>query len=162
MKRMAHILLRDEDVISWSISFLEDYRLAQGKISSTSQSLGEVSVKWCKPDVGFYKINTDAAINGKSQKFGCCGRNSSQLVAASSVQCISACLSPQAAEASAILMGFHVVVEANLLPVVLESDAKWVVESINDIRPSYTDIGIIFTDIVDVMSEFSISCFLHF
>ncbi|KAK3205805.1 hypothetical protein Dsin_019851 [Dipteronia sinensis] len=55
--------LGDEDVISWSISFLEDFRLAQGKISSTSPSIGSVFVKWCKLDVGFYKINIDAAIN---------------------------------------------------------------------------------------------------
>ncbi|KAK3229615.1 hypothetical protein Dsin_001496 [Dipteronia sinensis] len=84
-------------------------------------------------------------------------RNSYAQVLVSSVQGISACLSPQVAEASAILRGMHVAVEADLLPAVLKSDAKWVVEAINDNRPSYADIGIIIKDIVDVMSEYAIS-----
>ncbi|KAK3183027.1 hypothetical protein Dsin_030313 [Dipteronia sinensis] len=48
-------------------------------------------------------------------------------------------------------------VDEYLIPAVLESDAKWVVEAINNSRPSYADVGIIFKDIMDVMSEFPIS-----
>ncbi|KAK3189532.1 hypothetical protein Dsin_029093 [Dipteronia sinensis] len=59
--------------------------------------------------------------------------DSSKLVVAASVQCIFACLSPQAEKASAILMGMRVAVDENLNPAVLESDAKWVVEAINNI-----------------------------
>ena len=81
-------------------------------------------------------------------------RNSSSYVLVSSVKCISACLSPQAAEAFAILRGMCVTVEADLLIAVLESDVKWVVDAIKDISPPCV---IIIRDIVGVMIEFAIS-----
>ncbi|KAK2643307.1 hypothetical protein Ddye_025070 [Dipteronia dyeriana] len=64
---------------------------------------------------------------------------------------------PKAGEASATLRGMSVAVDADLILVVLESDAKWVVDAINDNRPSCADIGIILRDIVSIMSEFSTS-----
>ncbi|KAK3212383.1 hypothetical protein Dsin_017089 [Dipteronia sinensis] len=76
---------------------------------------------------------------------------------ASSVQSINACFSPQAAETSAILRCMCVAVESGLLPAVLESDAKWVVDAINDNCPSSADIGIIFRDILCIVTEFVIS-----
>ncbi|KAK2655132.1 hypothetical protein Ddye_008184 [Dipteronia dyeriana] len=37
---------------------------------SISQSFVKIGFRWCKPDVGIYKINTNAAINGLDQKVG--------------------------------------------------------------------------------------------
>ncbi|KAK1549198.1 hypothetical protein Q3G72_023866 [Acer saccharum] len=64
---------------------------------------------------------------------------------------------PLGCQASAILRGMRLAVDLDLLPAVLESDAKWVVYAINDNRPYCANIGIIFKDIACFMIEFVIS-----
>ncbi|KAK3220103.1 hypothetical protein Dsin_014073 [Dipteronia sinensis] len=64
---------------------------------------------------------------------------------------------PHNAEASAILRGLRVAVDSGLFPAELESDAKWVVDMINNRQSSCADIGIICKDIVYVMTQFDIS-----
>ncbi|KAK3190197.1 hypothetical protein Dsin_029758 [Dipteronia sinensis] len=150
---------RSEDVISWYISFLDDCHLAYGKRPSATQFLIKPGVKWSCPAAGKYKINTDAAINSQSQRVGVgvLIRDSSSQVWLSSVSNFHACFSPHNAEASAILRGLRVAVDSGLFLAVLESDANWVVDMINDRRSSCADIGIICRDIVYVMTQFDVS-----
>ncbi|KAK3221467.1 hypothetical protein Dsin_008492 [Dipteronia sinensis] len=75
----------------------------------------------------------------------------------SSIQKIITCLSPLIAEAIAILKGLHFTVDSGLLPAVLESDAKWVVDLINYEGKSDADIGSIVSDIVAVANSYGIS-----
>ena len=56
----------------------------------------------------------------------------------------------------AILRGLHLAVDYSFLPVVLESDAKAVVELINSETSTYADIGIIIRDIVTLSHQFEI------
>ncbi|KAK2638130.1 hypothetical protein Ddye_025925 [Dipteronia dyeriana] len=75
----------------------------------------------------------------------------------SSAQNIEACFSPSIAEAVAILRGLRFVVDAGLLPIVLESDTKWVVDLVNSDNKSNSDIGIIVKDILVLARKFNIS-----
>ncbi|KAI9174611.1 hypothetical protein LWI28_020125 [Acer negundo] len=45
------------------------------------------------------------------------------------------------AEAIAVLTGLRVAIDAGLLPTVIESDAKWIVDLINSDNESSVDIG---------------------
>ncbi|KAK2656680.1 hypothetical protein Ddye_009732 [Dipteronia dyeriana] len=60
------------------------------------------------------------------------------------------------AEAVAISRGLHFAIDSGLLPVVLESDAKGVVDLINSGRCIYTDIGIVITVIMNLSRQFTI------
>ncbi|KAK3194307.1 hypothetical protein Dsin_025617 [Dipteronia sinensis] len=92
---------------------------------------------------GVYKINTDAAINEcyKVIGVGVIIRNYRGEVYASFTQRILACFSPPVAEATAILRGLRFAIDSGLLPVVLESDAKWVVDLINSDDSNNADIA---------------------
>ncbi|KAK3205673.1 hypothetical protein Dsin_019719 [Dipteronia sinensis] len=73
-------------------------------------------------------------------------RNSGGQVLASSVQRFSACL----AGATSILRGLRFAVDSGLLPTVLESDAKWVVDLINSNETDFTGIGVVICDSVSL------------
>ncbi|TXG57272.1 hypothetical protein EZV62_018585 [Acer yangbiense] len=61
-------ILRDEDMVSWSIDFLAKFRGAQVMNPILPMSSVYSLDKWRKLDNGVFKINTDAAINGVNQR----------------------------------------------------------------------------------------------
>ena len=84
--------------------------------------------------VGMYKLNTDAALDVRGNVVGVglviwdrVGR-----VMATSAQRVVASFTPPVAEASTVLRGLQLAVDASLLPIEIESDALEVVT----IRPS--------------------------
>ncbi|KAK1575601.1 hypothetical protein Q3G72_006828 [Acer saccharum] len=75
---------------------------------------------------------------------------------------ISASFSTEIAKAMAILRGILFAVDIGLLPITIESDAKYVVETINLEWPValYSDLGIVVYDILGWLSKLPISvCF---
>ncbi|KAK0583808.1 hypothetical protein LWI29_003361 [Acer saccharum] len=72
-------------------------------------------------------------------------------------QKIYACFSPLIAKAMTILRGIHFVADTGLLPAVMESDAKSVVELINTKCCSCADVGVIISDILALINFFNIS-----
>ena len=77
------------------------------------------------PDLGSYKINSDAALDmvGHTVGVGVVIRNSDGLVMASNSQEIATTFSPQVAEAVAICRGLQLAVDSGLIPCMLESTA---------------------------------------
>ncbi|KAK2642149.1 hypothetical protein Ddye_023912 [Dipteronia dyeriana] len=106
-----------------------------------------------------YKVNTDAAIKGGQSRVGVgiVVRNHSGLMMGSSSQNIVAFFSPQVAEAMAILRGIRFAVDSGLLPAVVESDAKAVVELVNGGVGPLADIGSVVLDFLSFTSRFLIS-----
>ncbi|KAK1560929.1 hypothetical protein Q3G72_032435 [Acer saccharum] len=113
-----------------------------------------ISPPWCSPAHGLFKVNMDVAVSGRHNRIGIgvVGRNHSGLVMGSSLQSISACFSPQVAEAMAILRGIRF---ATLICV--ESDAKVVVGMINGGVAPLADIGLVVQDILSFVRRFLIS-----
>ncbi|KAK3229592.1 hypothetical protein Dsin_001473 [Dipteronia sinensis] len=148
------------DVFGWAIDFLRDYQAARFVASNPVASLTSAQIwRWIVPAEGIYKINTDAAFKGYSNQggVGIIVRNSDGHVMRSSIQKIAICSSPLIVEAIAILKGLHFAVDSSLLSAVLESDAKWVVDLINNEGKSDADIGVIVSDIVAVSNSSGIS-----
>ncbi|KAI9162366.1 hypothetical protein LWI28_026595 [Acer negundo] len=92
-----------------------------------------------------FKINYDIAIFEDQQLVGVgiLIRDSFGHVCTSSTRRITACFSQAVVEATAVLVGMKVVVDAGLLPTILESDAKGVVDLINSNKESCSVIGYI-------------------
>ncbi|KAK3219570.1 hypothetical protein Dsin_013540 [Dipteronia sinensis] len=107
-------------------SFLEEFRNVNkaGVVDGCVNRLNGVS--WCPQDTGFYKLNTDAAVDDVNGKVSCgiIIRDCDGSVMASSVQLISTGFSAQVAEAMAMLRGFIFAYDSGLFPCILESDAK--------------------------------------
>ena len=69
---------------------------------------------------------------------------------ASSVQQLEASFTPQVAEVVAILRGIEFATDLGLVPIVVESDALGVVNTINSYSPNKAEIGIVIDDIVSI------------
>ncbi|KAK2648902.1 hypothetical protein Ddye_016391 [Dipteronia dyeriana] len=84
--------------------------------------IGLMKMRWKAPDVGVFKVNTDAAIMTTNQVVGVgiVVRDSNGQLVGTSAQNNEACFSPSIAEAVAILRGLRFVVDAGLFPAVLE------------------------------------------
>ncbi|TXG67924.1 hypothetical protein EZV62_009199 [Acer yangbiense] len=144
---------RVEHIFAWASNFLDKFRgasVSRPPISHSSSVSPDSVVKWAPPPTGSFKINSDAAVRVDSQLIGVgivvkdsCGR-----VCASSVNRINACSSPSVVEAIAIRNGIRLAGDTDLLPAVLESDAKWVVDLINSNDDICADIGSIISEIV--------------
>ncbi|KAK2656308.1 hypothetical protein Ddye_009360 [Dipteronia dyeriana] len=111
------------------------------------------------PLAGIFRINTDATIQDSNQLIGVgeIVRDSGGQVLASSVQRFSTCFSPHVAEATTILRGLLFAVDSGLLPAVLESDARWVVDLIDSNETAFADLGVVICDIVSLKKQFDVS-----
>ncbi|KAK3190102.1 hypothetical protein Dsin_029663 [Dipteronia sinensis] len=107
-------------------------------------------VKWCSRVRGCFKINTDAAVdkNNSCIRAGIIIRDYKGVAVRTFIQKIHVNFSPQTAEAMALLCGIRGAVAADLVPTIVESDAKVVVNIVNlGVVPS-ADIGNIIADIL--------------
>ncbi|KAK1571513.1 hypothetical protein Q3G72_018476 [Acer saccharum] len=140
------------EVLGWSESFIEDFRQASF-CGGTGVCRSPEKLRWKAPDRGFFKINTDAAIDtaGGRSGLGVIIRDCKGLVMASACYGISASLQPQIAEAMAIFRGILLAFSSGLLPALLESDALSVVNEINAKEPSFADVGVVVSDILGVL-----------
>jgi hypothetical protein len=127
-------------------------------ISFPSPACPAIVVKWNAHDVGVFKINTDTTLREADLSVGADSiiHDDGGHVWVSSAQKFVFGFSPLMAKALAILRGLHLAVDYGLLPTVLESDAKSVVDLINSDSCSFTDIGVIVSDIVALSCRFNI------
>ncbi|KAK0593500.1 hypothetical protein LWI29_037749 [Acer saccharum] len=69
----AHSLpcFRNENVVAWSSDYIEEFHKANMVVRTSTGSKSNVDrVKWSKPDIGSFKINTDAMIKEASNQVG--------------------------------------------------------------------------------------------
>ncbi|KAK1566581.1 hypothetical protein Q3G72_001669 [Acer saccharum] len=130
-----------EIVWEWATKFVDKFQAANSKVTGNQLREQVERPKWQCPTSGMFKINTDAALLATQMKvgFGIIIRNDSGAVMGSSIQPAVATVSPQAAEAMAIFRGITFALKTGFLPLVVESDAKGVVELINKGVPSDAD-----------------------
>ncbi|KAK2649623.1 hypothetical protein Ddye_017112 [Dipteronia dyeriana] len=150
-----------DEVVSWASSYLEDFksaRLVDTSCLVSSSCSNELVTKWTLSPVDTFKVNVDAAIQADKQLVGVglIVRQSNGLVLVASAQCFTACFSPLVAEAVAILRGLQCAVSCGFYPVVLDSDAKWVVDLINSGNETQAEIGAIVEDILVISKQFNI------
>ncbi|KAK2642117.1 hypothetical protein Ddye_023880 [Dipteronia dyeriana] len=112
------------------------------------------TMKWCCPSFGAYKVNTNAAIFSTQRRigFGIIVRDHAGDAMGSSSQSLIACLSAQIAEAMAVLCGIIFTVETGLLPTVIESDSKSVVDLINSGKAPIANVGIVIRNVFELMN----------
>ncbi|KAK2634784.1 hypothetical protein Ddye_029576 [Dipteronia dyeriana] len=131
-----HSLVLVLKVMEWAVSFLKEFRSASmvkvgnGKDGRDGDRVA--NHPWQPPPACFFKINTDAAVNGKGKGsgIGVVIRDCDGKVMASLCRNILANYEPQIAEALAILEGCRLAINHNLMPSVLEFDALVVVRVI--------------------------------
>ncbi|KAK3230018.1 hypothetical protein Dsin_001899 [Dipteronia sinensis] len=138
-----------ENVVPWSEEFLEEFMVFNGVVGIQREQVRQNEIKWHPPEVGFFKLNTYAAID--VQKW-CVGlgmvvRDHFGAVKAYSTQRIEARYSASVAEALAILRGISFAIYCGYDHLVIESDALGVVNMINSGTEISTDIGVIIGDI---------------
>ncbi|TXG53482.1 hypothetical protein EZV62_022651 [Acer yangbiense] len=142
--------IRNEDVFAWASDYIGEFRMANLVEKGPAGLPRPVArIRWSKPDIGSFKINTDAAIKVANNQVGVGAiiRDSGGKVMVAAVQRMDACYDPSVAEAVAILFGLRVAVGRGLLPAVLESDAQSVVNLICSGSDICADIGVVLSDI---------------
>ncbi|KAK3221237.1 hypothetical protein Dsin_008262 [Dipteronia sinensis] len=139
----------DSDFLEWVHGFTKDYRIANQKHKGASSNGVCVENSWRPLDEGWFKVNSDTAIDGENMKvgIGIIIRNSNGVVMASSTQSLKAGYSHQMAEATAILRGLQFAVYTGLVPCMIESDAQVVINLLKAGVPPYSDVGLIIQDI---------------
>ncbi|KAK3206178.1 hypothetical protein Dsin_020224 [Dipteronia sinensis] len=149
----------DEDVVGWAKNFIREFMSTNSIVPIHLSPSQAPMAKWCCPEFGFFNVNTDAAITGSSNRIGLgiMVQNHDGLVMVSSIQSIMACFSPQVAEATALLHGIRFVIDASLLPALVESDAKSVVDLVKAGLAPQSDIGTIISEILLISISFPIS-----
>ncbi|KAK2656769.1 hypothetical protein Ddye_009821 [Dipteronia dyeriana] len=113
------------------------------------------------PPVGYFKINTDAALSfsDKIPGVGVVIQDSGGLVMACLCGNARGFYEPQIAEAKAILRGFRLALETGLYTAILESDALSVVNLIKAKEIPSSDVSVVIHDILDLFENVGVfSC----
>ena len=133
--------------MGWAGGFLEAYREAN-KPQQREGSKGSVSV-WPPPNPGVWAISVDAAVDATGGRYGsgCVIRDHWGMVLASEIAAKSLGLSPELAEATAILRGLDLAKDLGLRRVVVHSDCLRVVNAIKVRDIPHTELGTIVEDI---------------
>ncbi|KAK3198881.1 hypothetical protein Dsin_022296 [Dipteronia sinensis] len=144
-----------EDIFEWANHFVREGNTASSVLNTTDGQLNNQSKIWKPPNQGLYKINCDAAINLVGCLVGCgvVIRNEKGLIMAASSQRMLASFPSHIAEATAILCGIQLAIDTGLNPIIVESDAAVVVEWINCGDVLYSEIGVIISDIKNLLQQ---------
>ncbi|KAK3205423.1 hypothetical protein Dsin_019469 [Dipteronia sinensis] len=141
-------------VLSWSMNFLLEFQKANVACNGMCDTGGTDTIKWSPPIADMYKINTDATLDVEANIVGVgiviwnpCGD-----VMGSAAQRLVVSFLPPLAEAVAILRGIEFVIELGTL-LVVESDARGMVNLINSGRPNLVEIGLVCNDIASRIQE---------
>ncbi|KAL5773127.1 hypothetical protein ACOSQ2_013051 [Xanthoceras sorbifolium] len=150
--------LRVQDIVPWSLSFLAEFESAISPPPHPS-SLARVRPKWEAPSPGWFKINSNAAIDSVRRVvgFGVIIRNDCGQVLAALYQSYLLLVSVEVAKAMAIRRGILLAVELGISPVGFESDASSLISSIIKGDPPLSDVGLIVANIIHLVSSLSIS-----
>ena len=101
-------------------------------------------------------MNKDAVECGANQRIGIgiIVRNHDGLVMGFFTRIVSALFSPQIEEAAAMLRGIKFAIDTELLPAVIESDVKSVVDLVRFGTIPYADVGVVIVDILSLLNCF--------
>ncbi|KAK2664585.1 hypothetical protein Ddye_003159 [Dipteronia dyeriana] len=148
----------DENLVGWALNFVNELNEAcslHDTLLINPIQLKNPMVKWSRPNVGMYKVNTDAAIQSTQNRIGIgiVIRDNVGSVMGCSTQVLEACFSPQVAEATAILRGFSFAMDSGLLPAVFESDAQVLVDLINSGNVPLDETGTVIVDILRLINS---------
>ncbi|KAH7575778.1 hypothetical protein JRO89_XS02G0217900 [Xanthoceras sorbifolium] len=125
-------------IVFWRVCFYDDYISANEKINSSSAVVcpaaqpSGFAIRWHHPPYGFYKVNMDAAVDVSGLRIGLgfVIRDGHGLVLAAGSQPLHLYVSPQIAEALAILQVVRFASELGITPIMVESNALEVVNLI--------------------------------
>ncbi|KAK2648872.1 hypothetical protein Ddye_016361 [Dipteronia dyeriana] len=134
------------------IDFLMGYKAVNDVESCRYTNVGLTVARWCPPNNGFYKINSDAVIDcGRLLVVvGLVIRDSEGLVLVASAQCVHVGYSPQVVETVALLLhNLNLAFEMGLRPVVVESNSLGIVQLVNAGVSCPSDIGLVLDEIQD-------------
>ncbi|KAL5851498.1 hypothetical protein ACOSQ3_006616 [Xanthoceras sorbifolium] len=157
-------LLPVVDIVPWSIAFLEDF--AKAGLLFPPASVGvRVQPRWEAPSSGWFKINSDAAVDSVRKRvgLGVVIHDWQGRVVVSLSQSYPLLVLVEVTEAIAIRRGLQLVSEIGLSPVGFESDASSLVSFIVKKDPPLSDVGLVVADIIHLVSLLSVShiSFVH-
>ncbi|KAK3188279.1 hypothetical protein Dsin_027840 [Dipteronia sinensis] len=138
-----------ETVVPWSEDFLADFMVVNGVFGIQREHVRQNEIKWHHPEVGFFNLNIDAAIDVQKWcvRLGMVVRDHFGADKACSTQRIEVRYFASVAEALAILRGISFAIYCGYDHLVIESDALGVVNMINPCSKVFANIGVIIEDI---------------
>ncbi|KAL5742583.1 hypothetical protein ACOSP7_011960 [Xanthoceras sorbifolium] len=147
-------LLSVEDTVGWSERFLVDFQAAVAVPSVRCELVVE---RWRAPSPGWFKINSDVAVDvrGRRLGFGVVIRDYTGKVLVSYTSLLLGLFSSDIGEALAILRGLRLAIDMGLSTVCVESDAASVVKQLSSRVSSCSDIGLILDDILSLVVNFA-------
>ncbi|KAK2646872.1 hypothetical protein Ddye_022067 [Dipteronia dyeriana] len=154
----------DVDFVGWSMNFIECFRSENPGEDQVPIGGRYANINWCKPDRGWFKVNTDAAVNNLKCGIGAgiIIKNHLEVVRCCSIRNFHENFSPQITEAISLLCGIKLAVEENFVSAVIEFDAKAVVDMIKMGVELAADVGTIIGDILCLIFGKPISIFFLF
>ncbi|KAL5810835.1 hypothetical protein ACOSQ4_027403 [Xanthoceras sorbifolium] len=152
-------LLSVEGIACWAELFLVEFRSSCVRFSRSRIPIVE---RWKAPSPGWFKINSDFAIDvcGGRTGLGITDRNEAGLVMLSCVIPVVGMFSPVMAEAMALLHGLQLAVDYGICPCYSEADATSVVQQMSSKVSSCSDVNLVVDDILSLVAslyEFSVS-----
>ncbi|KAL5562198.1 hypothetical protein UlMin_031945 [Ulmus minor] len=155
------IWLDDESCFSWAQLHQADFLEANFRKRDTSKAM--VASPWQAPEVGFVKVNSDAAWCSKRKKFGLGSviRDYAGKVLGSVATPISSSVSVAVAESWALEKGASLAKQMGFSTVVLESDCLGVTKALESRTIHDSDLSYIFDSIYEICNEFDMSKFSY-
>ncbi|KAK3227400.1 hypothetical protein Dsin_007262 [Dipteronia sinensis] len=149
----------DESVMCWATNFIVEFWVVNGVTAVKPCPSQNLNAKWSAHVEGYLKVNTDTTMNYDLNRIGfrIIMRDHTCQVMGYFIQRISARVSPQVAEAMADLRGVRFVFGSGLIPAIIESDAKSVMDLILDEVVPLTDVGTVISDILMLNKNHNIS-----
>ncbi|KAL5832841.1 hypothetical protein ACOSQ3_016515 [Xanthoceras sorbifolium] len=145
-----------DDLVPWSKSFLDDFRVAT-LLSSSPEPL--MALHWEVPSPSWFKLNSDAAIDLPNMKVGigvvirdCEGR-----VAAAMASSLNSLILVECAEGLALLKVMKLAVEVGVSHCMFEFDAASLVSLMANKLSPRSDVGLIVLDLL-ALSSSSVNC----
>lgn len=148
------VFLHPKEVVTRASMSLQEYTQAQNWVPHTRPSGGaECMINWRPPPLGWLKVNWDAAVDKSNGRIGLgvVIRDHLGQMYASKSQTRHGYLEPVAAEAMAALLASLLCCEMRLQQVMLEGDAKVIVDAVNARETVWTRWGHLVEDILQTL-----------
>ncbi|KAL5766513.1 hypothetical protein ACOSP7_017130 [Xanthoceras sorbifolium] len=154
----SSLVLDVEDVVPWSRAYLADFCAAPFSVRPPKPLRFE---KWVAPSPGWFKLNSDAAVDVSNNRIGLgvVIRDGHGAVVAALAKGLNSLLSVDCAESLAILEGIRFAHSLGISPVGVESDSASVVGLINKKAPPSSELGLIISNILSFEGFLSVRQF---
>ncbi|KAL5565829.1 hypothetical protein UlMin_028993 [Ulmus minor] len=156
-----HIWLDDESCYSWARLYHADFLEANCRKGEPPKKA--VASPWQAPEVGFVKVNTDAAWCSNKKKFGLGSviRDYSGKVLGSVAMPISSSVSVAVAESWALEKGASLARQMGFSAVILESDCLGVTNALDTKIVHDSDLSYVFDSIYEICNGFDMFKFSY-